>query len=64
MDADSPFKGREVTAPNAGSGSRTIYILFCNGCLQLLYAPKPMVCGKCGTAYEVLKAYETKAPRV
>lgn len=64
MDADSPFKGRDIAKPKAGSGNRTIYILFCNGCLQLRYAPGEMICGKCQAPYEVLKIYETKAPRV
>ena len=64
MDADSPFKEHEAPTPKAGSGSRTVYILFCNGCLQLRYAPSEMICGKCQAPYEVLKVYETKAPRV
>ena len=64
MNEDSPFVGHEVAEPKSGSGSRTIYILFCNGCLQLRYAPSPMTCGKCKAPYEVLKTYETKAPRV
>lgn len=64
VDIDSPFKDHEAAEPNKGSGSRTVYILFCNGCLQLRYAPSPMICGKCQTDYETLKVYETKAPRV
>ena len=52
MDADSPFNGHEVVDAKAGSGSRTVFILFCSGCLQLRYAPGPMQCGKCQAPYE------------
>lgn len=66
MNEDSPFAtlGHESATPRPGSGSRDVYILFCNGCLQLRYAPGPMECGKCRAPYEVLKTYQTKAPRV
>ena len=65
-DEDSPFikYGHTAIEPKHGAGSRTIYILFCNDCLQLRYAPGPMLCGKCQVNYEVLKVYQTKAPRV
>lgn len=67
MDKDSPFRNFSIVTPRKGSGSRKIYIIFCNSCSAHWLSPTiAQSCVKCGDVQgiECLKEYETKAPKV